>query len=167
MKKLSISLVFSLAFTLLGAHLAMAQAPTGPETYSLSTGSGQQGTRNAVLVDKGRAIRNRTTCKRLNLVSTCTQSQACVAANAPGGASCTAAQARQVNVRIFPQTLAGREEFIMFHSFVPDLVDFFNQTQGQDNSDACTSWSTMTQAQRDVVCAAFIPALPAGCDLCR
>jgi hypothetical protein len=49
----------------------------------------------------------------------CTQGNVCLAKGATGGAACTAAQARAVDMsgfsgRIFPQTTAGREEWFRF-----------------------------------------------------
>src|SRR5687767_9696001 len=92
-----------IAFVLL-AGPASAQV----ETYAVPGSAANVATLTSVI-----SFRNRETCERWSLATTCTQAQACTAANAIGGSSCTAANARAANARIFPLTQAGREEYVI------------------------------------------------------
>lgn len=94
----------ALAVVVLFSGVAMGQ-----ESYTVNATAGQV-TDLTAIVD----ISNEQVCRGLGLALTCTQAQACTAKGAPGGASCTAVQARGAGVRIYPQTLAGREEFVTF-----------------------------------------------------
>lgn len=145
MKKLAFALI-------LLASPALAQ-----ETYSLSGSAGQVGQ-----LDRDRASTNRQTCTRLGLALTCTQAQACTSANAPGGASCTAAQARGAQVRIFPATQAGREEFLTFSYVVPE---FSRRVKGAaaDEMNAAKAWFiAQSVAVQNAECAKW--GLAAGCN---
>lgn len=115
--------------TLLAGGSAFAQ-----ESYSLSFSANQVNN-----LDRDRASNNRQTCVKLGQVSTCTQAEACAAARAPGGASCTAAQARAANVRIYPATQAGREEFLTFSVVIPE---FQRRLKGAaaDEQNAAKAW---------------------------
>lgn len=114
-------------------------------------------------------IENKKVCTRLGLFASCTQAQACTAANAPGGASCTAAQARGANVRIYPNTLAGREEWADFAIFRPAMIDRKNGITNNDRDNGCSTWTNGSAAQKDAMCATFGGDTPttvaAGCDL--
>jgi hypothetical protein len=127
------------------------------ETYSLSATANQ-----VSLHDRDRASSNRQACTRLGLSSTCTQAQACTAANAAGGASCTAAQARAANARIYPATQAGREEFLTFSIVAPE---FQRRVKGAaaDEQNAAKAWFlAQSQAVRDAECAKW--GVAAGCN---
>ena len=67
--------------------------------------------------------KNAKTCQRLSLAIGCTQAQACTAASAAGGASCTAAQARAAKARIWLLTQPGREEYTIFGIVEPAFDD--------------------------------------------
>jgi hypothetical protein len=95
------------------AGLASAQ-----ETYSIALGGTSENTKAAKqtqvgMVNLGRLQWNEDVCKAGSLPATCTQAQACAALNVAGGASCTAAAALAADARIFPDSLAGREGFIV------------------------------------------------------
>lgn len=117
--------------------------------------------------------KNRETCRRVNAVGqpNCTQGAACTAVSAPGGASCTNAAARQAGVRIWPDTEAGRQEFVTFApGWVADLFKAArNGIPGQIAIDQCIWWGTLNQAQREAHCTA-IGATNSGtidaCGLC-
>lgn len=132
------------------------------ETYSINANANQ-------VTDLTDIVRtqNGQVCERTNLALDCTQAQACTAAGVAGGASCTAAAARAANVRIFPLTQAGREEFVTFGIAAPRFVELraanvpaFAQQQ------QCKFWSapTTTRTQKDAMCTAA--NLPTGCQLC-
>jgi hypothetical protein len=100
--------------------------------------------------------KNRETCRRVNAVGApnCTQAAACTAVNAPGGSGCSNAQARQAGVRIWPDSEAGRQEFV---TFAPGWVaDLFKAARAgipsQIAVDHCIWWGTLNQAQREAHC---------------
>lgn len=142
-------------FTLI-ALPALAQ-----ETYSVPATAGQVMDLTQIV-----AAHNEQTCERLSLTDACTQAQACTAANAAGGSSCTAAQARAANARIFPATQAGREEFVIFVIVAPRFADLRAGIVGHTRQRFC-DWFTNTasQAQRDSVCTNA--GRPAGCNVCQ
>lgn len=146
MKKLLIVLA------VLVAPLAAAQ-----ETYSISASAGQVSDLTAIVTGA-----NLATC-RLWVPATpaCTQAQACTAANAPGGASCTAAQARGVNARIFPQTQAGREEFVTFQIAAPNFISMKATLPQQTRPAYCTWFNLQAQGTQDSECSKI--GLSAGC----
>lgn len=117
--------------------------------------------------------KNRETCRRVNAAGApnCTQGAACTAVNAPGGSGCSAAAARQAGVRIWPDTEAGRLEFITFNpGWLADLFKAAKaSTPGQINVEYCIWWGTQNQTQREAVCTA-IGATNSGtidaCGLC-
>lgn len=160
MKKLL--LVLAAAFC---APFALAQ-----ETYSISANANQVTDLTAIVGAANTAV-----CDRLGLAIGCTQAQACTGAQAPGGASCTAAQARSVNARIYPQTQAGREEFVVFEIAAPKFQELrFSLVLQSSQKELCDFWATAPRAganSKDNVCsAAGLPtsvSAPTGCELCR
>lgn len=142
---------------LLLAVLLFASPALAQETYSLS-GSATQVSQ----LDRDRASTNRQTCVRLGQVAACTQAQACTAAGAAGGASCTAAQARQANARIYPATQAGREEFLTFSYVAPE---FQRRVKGAaaDELNAAAAWfNAQNTATKNAECAKW--GLANGCN---
>ncbi len=104
---------------------------------------------------------NKFTCRRLGLPATCTQAQACVAANAVGGSGCTAAQADAANARIFFASQTGRENHA--EKLLKEAVDNRRGLNKQEEAkDFCAFWLALTQGQRDTECARY-PSDP-GCD---
>jgi hypothetical protein len=137
--------------------LLVGGSASAQESYSLSASAGQVSQH-----DRDRSSKNRQTCTRLGQSLTCTQAQACTAAGAAGGASCTAAQARAANARIYPATLAGREEFLTFDMVVPE---FQRRVKGAaaDESNAAKAWFlAQNQTVRDAECSKW-GVLP-GCN---
>jgi len=146
-------------FLILGL-VALAGAAEAQETYSLPATAGQVTNLNIIALGQNERV-----CKRLALASTCTQAQACTAATAPGGASCTAAQARGADVRIYPSTLAGREEFVTFKFLAPDFIAALQAVGSQHQSTFCAWFIAQSQGGQDTVCTNA--GLPAGCRICK
>lgn len=107
---------------------------------------------------------NRNTCARLQQVAACTQAQACTAAGAQGGASCTAAQARSANARIWPDTLAGREEFLLNVWIAPRFQEAKSGLPAQGYGGYCNWWTAQNQTTKDAECSKA--GLPTGCSIC-
>lgn len=145
---------------ILACFLALALTSSAQETYSVALASPA----NVTKLDLGRTQYNAGVCARLSLSANCTQAQACVAANVAGGASCTALDAVNAGVRIYANTLNGREAFITNELVRTKLVDFV-----QKNAEAamvtlrgfCLS---ANQAQKDALCTDS--GQSAGCGLC-
>ncbi len=135
-----------------------AASATAQEAYSISASA-----QNVTDLTSVVAAKNVKTCLRLGQVAACTQAQACTAASAAGGASCTASQARAVNARIFPATLAGREEYTAFQIVLPAFLDQLAAVPGQAQKQACLAWQGYNTTQKNTACTAF--GLPNGCAL--
>lgn len=160
MKNILLAALFLVAFS----GLAAAQ-----ENYTVNA------TANVVIdITSLSLIQNQRTCERLNAVGSpnCTQAQACTAANAAGGVSCTPAQARASNARIYPATLAGREEWMQQEVVIPAVNDKRASIRGRYQERRCNAWATANATQRNTMCAAVnavdstVPAtVAAGCDL--
>lgn len=106
-------MIRSLLILLLFAGGASAQ-----EAYTLNLGGNAENTKAAKqtqvgMVNLGRLQWNEDVCKAGSLPATCTQAQACAALNVAGGASCSAAAALAADARIYPDSVAGREGFIV------------------------------------------------------
>ena len=129
------------------------------ETYSIAGTAGQV----ADLRQHTLAL-NRSTCARLQQAATCTQAQACTAANAPGGSSCTAAQARNASARIWPDTQAGREEFVTFQWVAPRFMEAKAALPSQTIGDYCNWWAVQNQTTKDAECTKI--GAPTGCSIC-
>lgn len=136
-----------------------AAAASAQETYS-------QNATAAHVVDLRLVVaaQNEATCERLGLVETCTQAQACTSGNAVGGASCTAAQARAANVRIFPDTQAGRDEYVLHTYVLPQFNAARALIAARHQFKLCRFWVTATTVQKNAVCSAA--GQPNGCELC-
>lgn len=138
---------------------AFAGTAASQETYSVAASVGQTADLRQFVLSK-----NRRTCQAQGLAVTCTQAQACTSANAAGGASCTAAQARAANVRIWPDTQAGREEFVIFFWLAP----LFSQAKASLPTlaapDYCAWWTLQNQTTRDTECTKI--GAPTGCSIC-
>lgn len=130
------------------------------ETYSVSATAAQ-----VAKVDKGRILNNRLTCLKLGLAVGCTQASACVAAGAAGGSGCTAAQARAAEARIYPNTSAGREEYLGFGIILDALTKVDQLTSKFDAQDYCTWFNAQNQATKDAECSKI--SAPAGCLICQ
>lgn len=137
--------------------LFLPVAAQAQETYSLPAGAGNVITLSAVITGL-----NGDNCARYNLARTCTQAQVCAAANAPGGASCSAAQARGAGVRIYPLTQPGREEFVTFGIALPRFLELVAAQQQEDRRAFCEAWNAATTTQRNNACTAIGAA--SGCN---
>jgi len=139
---------------------AHAQTPTptpAPENYTIPAPSNRV-TQLIQVVN----MRNEKTCVRLwrragtnpwAVPWQCTQAQACVVAGATGGASCTAAQARAVDARIWVNTTeAGRTEFVTFFMVSPAFDDQYSAVPGWDQYIQCVTWNAASQATKDAMC---------------
>lgn len=141
---------------LIFALILLAGTAAAQEAYTLNASAGNVATLTGVITG-----RNGDLCAAYGLARTCTQAQVCTAANTPGGASCTAAQARTANVRIFPLTQAGREEFTTHKIAAPKFTELVNDQKAEDRRAFCAGWTAATQTARDNACAAV--GLSAGC----
>ena len=145
---------------LLAAAFALVTLPAfGQESYSISGTAGQVADLRQYVLGI-----NRNTCARLQQVAACTQAQACTAANAAGGASCSAAQARNANARIWPDTLAGREEFVTFQWIAPHFQEAKSGLPAQGYGGYCNWWTAQNQTTKDAECTKA--GLPTGCSIC-
>ena len=141
---------------------SLGAVASAQETYSIPVPAAQ-----IPKVDRARLTKNAETCRTLGLAPACTQAQACTVAGAPGGASCTLAQAQAAGVEIHAATLAGRESFLQ--SIVREHIRaFITQVDVEDRTSFCVWWraAATTQTQRNNVCNASTPALGNGCNLC-
>jgi hypothetical protein len=137
--------------------LLAAVAAEAQETYSLPAGAGNVTTLTIVV-----AGANGDVCARYSLPRTCTQAQACVASNTAGGASCTANQARANNVRIYPLTFAGREEFVTYGIALPGFLALIPSQNTETRRIFCDGWLAANTTARNNACTAL--GLSAGCD---
>jgi hypothetical protein len=142
-----------------GSLLFLAVPALAQESYSFSATAAQ-----VARINRARMVHNVAVCFRFNLAATCTQAQACTAAQAPGGAACTAAQARSANVRIYPATQAGREEAMIFEGVVPWVNSSASGVRDFDHLAYCTWYNDQNQATKDGECTKI--GVPAPCDLC-
>lgn len=141
----------ALVLLLLLAPLAHAQ-----EDYTISANANQVADLTWIV-----SVENTKTCITWGLPAGCTQAAACTAANASGGASCTAAQARAAQARIFPLTQAGRQEFVIFKIAAPQFQTMRVEANNFGRQAYCAWFNAQTQGVRDGVCTAI--GLPAGC----
>lgn len=146
--------LFALMFVFAGAVEAQ-------ETYSLSASAGQVADLRQYVL----AI-NRGTCRRLAAAGglACNQAQACTAANAPGGSGCSATQARNAGCRIWPDTQAGREEFVTFQWNAPRFLEAKASLPSLAAPDYCDWWGAQNQTTKDAECTKI--GAPTGCSIC-
>ena len=141
--------------------LVLVSAASAQETVSLELTSNQVSTVNALLT-----MHNEKICGDQLSTLTCTQAQACAASGGSDFSGCTAAQARNAGVRIFPADAAGRDEYITFMLAGPAFQGAKRDLSAWNGEKYCTYiFPTQTQNQRDAVCAAR--GMSAGCDLCE
>lgn len=132
------------------------------ETYSLPANAGQ----TAIIRQYVLGV-NRATCSRLQLAVSCTQAEACTASGfpaVPGGASCTAGNATVAGRRIYPDTLAGREEFIQIVWVLPRFTEAGTSIPQQGYNGYCIWWATQNQTTRNAECAKA--SMPNECSIC-
>lgn len=142
---------FPLLLLLLLAPVAWTQ-----EDYTISANANQVADLTWIV-----SVANTKTCINWGLSAGCTQAAACTAANAAGGASCTAAQARAAQARVWPQTQAGRQEFVIFEIAAPGFQTLRTEANNFGRQAYCAWFNAQTQGVKDGVCTAI--GLPAGC----
>lgn len=126
------------------------------ESYTVNSSAAQ-----VVRLTKAVTIANRQTCATYGFPSACVQADTCTA---KGLGACTPAQARAANVRIYPNTLAGREEFVTFGLVVPAFQQLMSTAVTTDQQDFCGAFKAASQATRDATCTTY--GLPAACEPC-
>ena len=141
------------------AVVLFAPSVWAQETYSLTANTAQVADLTLMVTTN-----NERTCDTLRQPLTCNQAQACTAANAAGGSSCTSAQARAANARIFPNTQAGREEFVAFGLVAPRFQTLKPEVIAWDQDKFCRTWRGANQTTREGMCTSA--GLPATCTLC-
>lgn len=152
MKKLIITIVLVMT----------AAAASAQEIYTFSVG-GTTTNRASVVgqIELGRVQWNTEVCKNVSLPASCTQAQACVGHNTAGGAACTAQQALDGNVRIFPDSEAGRSSFVANIMVRNQVAQFLSIQIAKDQADALAAWQAKNAADKDAICATL--GMPAGC----
>ena len=140
------------------AVLFVPALASSQEVYSINASAANVTTLTGVITKI-----NGDLCAATGLPRTCTQAQLCTAASVAGGASCTAAQARAANARIYPLTQAGREEFTTFGIAAPKFLELVAEVAADQKRDACEKWTAATTTQKNNACAAI--GLPNGCQL--
>jgi hypothetical protein len=139
------------------AFLAVAGVVSAQETYSIDLVAG-----NVASLDLGRTQHNAKVCARMGLPAGCTQSEACVAKGLSSG--CTAAEAQTAEVRIYPDTLAGREGFIKTELIKKSIEEFVAEQKKKDQAVRVAWCVAANQTQRNALCTLI--GLGAGCFAC-
>lgn len=145
--------------------LSLAGLASAQETYSITISAPA----NVAKLDLGRVQYNARVCSSFSLASPCTQAQACAASFAATGqpatgAACTAGEAQAANVRIYPNSQAGREGFIA-NEMIRGNLAIFARAQAKLDFTALQSFcKAATQPQIDALCTAN--GLAAGCLIC-
>jgi hypothetical protein len=137
--------------------LGLVKVASAQETYSLPAGAGNVATLTTLVTKH-----DGDTCQSYALPRTCTQAQICIAASTPGGASCTAAQARAADVRIYPNTFAGREEYVTFEVALPQFLALVSAQQSEDRRAFCENWNAASVSTRNTFCTSI--GLGTGCN---
>ena len=138
--------------------LLLPALASAQETYSISATAGQVTDLAGIVT-----AHNERTCERLGQAASCTQAQACTAAGLASG--CSAATARNNNVRIFPATQAGREEFVTHMIVAPRFVDMKAAVDARAREKFRAACLAASQSERDAACAA-IPNAGSSCGIC-
>lgn len=145
--------------------LSLAGLASAQESYSIDILSPV----NVAKLDVGRQLANQAVCTRFSLPSSCTQAQACTASfDATGqpasSGACTAQEAAAASVRIYPNSLNGREAFIT-QELIRSQLDVFARQKAKLDFAAMQSFCKVaTQPQIDGVCTAT--GLSSGCGVC-
>jgi hypothetical protein len=156
---------FVLVFVLLALAAPLcAQTPTptpAPETYSVVANSARVGDLIQIVM-----MRNQKTCQRIHSQNgqnpwpvpyTCTQVQACAAANPPVVPCDESTNAgrnalRAANVRVYPSGFAGRDEFVSFALAAPQFIDQTNAVPSWQRYVQCLSWQAADAAGKNQMC---------------
>ena len=145
--------------------LAFAGLASAQETYSVSIATAQ----NVAKLDIGRQLANQALLTRFSLPSNATQADVCAASLAQtgqpaSGSACTLVEANGLNIRLFANSLAGRQLFIEMNLIKAELDTFVRQRAKLDFAALQGFCKTATQPQIDGVCTAS--GLSAGCGVC-
>ena len=145
--------------------LSLAGIASAQETCSIDI----QSPANVAKLDVGRKLANQAVCTRFSLPSSCTQAQACTASFEATGqpassGACTAQEAQGASVRIYPNSLNGREAFITQELIRTQLDVFARQRAKLDFAALQSFCKVANQTQKDGVCTAS--GQSAGCGLC-
>jgi hypothetical protein len=142
---------------LVGLSPTSAQAQ---ETYNLSANATQAADLRQHVLAMNRAL-----CRAAQLPISCTQGDVCLARSVVGGASCTAANARDANSRIWPDTQAGREEFVTFQWVLPRFLAARGSLPQLHIADYCDWFNNVAnQTQRNADCTKI--GAPSPCTIC-
>lgn len=149
------------ALLVFGCLLMLPALSEAQEVYSVSANAIQ-----VAIVQQWTAFLNRDNCRRINAAggAACTQAQACTAVNAPGGSGCSPAQARQAGVRIWPDSQAGREEYMLHGVAAPALADIKAKLPASIVIDKCIWWNGQNTTVQNAECATI--GAPPGCSPC-
>ena len=150
---------------LLSLLLLTAVSASAQETYSVTINLAA----NVAKLDIGRQLANQALLNRFNLPSNATQADVCAASftqtgQPASGASCTLVEANGLFIRLFPNSLAGRELFINQNLVKAELDVFARQRAKLDFAAMQAFCRVATQPQIDGVCTAS--GLAAGCGVC-
>lgn len=145
--------------------LAFAGLASAQETYSVSITLPA----NVAKLDIGRQLANQALLTRFSLPSNATQADVCAASLAQtgqpaSGSACTLVEANGLNIRLFANSLAGRQLFIEMNLIKAELDSFVRQKAKLDFAALQGFCKTATQPQIDGVCTAS--GLAAGCGVC-
>jgi hypothetical protein len=93
-----------------------------------------------------------------------TQAQVCTALSIPGGASCTAAAARSRGARIYADSQAGREEYLIFELALPGFLSKLATVPASNVVARCVVFAAMNQTDKNTELAAL--GQPTGTSAC-
>lgn len=151
MKRLSLSMI---------AVCSLAVSAKAQETI-LSGGIAINATQESQLTSIV-TTNNARTCLRVAAAGgeACTQAQACTAIGNPSNCATTASVARNLNVRIYPNSndaagTVGRTEYVTFVYIVPNFVAGLGDPIGFEYERACANWAAFTDTQKNAACQAF------------
>ncbi len=147
------------------ALFVISGTASAQESYTTPVGA-----QNVVKVNRARLRWNAAVCARYALSATCTQAQVCVPAGVAGGASCTAAAARAVDVEIFANTQPGRELYFIHQLLVKLVVPSLQSSDVIDDITAQQrNWTLGNDTVKNAMCLAAGAPVPAtvvlGCNL--
>ena len=145
--------------------LSLAGIASAQETYSVTINLPA----NVAKLDIGRQLANQALVTRFGLTGSATQADICAASFAQtgqpaSGSACTIIEANSLGIRLFPNSLAGREAFINQNLIKAELDVFARQRAKLDFASLQSFCKTATQPQIDGVCTAT--GLSAGCGVC-
>lgn len=151
------------------AVLGLPVVVSAQEIYSVNAPATDVNT-----IERERVKWNTSVCATGSLPASCTQAQICGSARwvsiVGGGASCTAVQARAVDIEIFANSQAGREGFFV-RKLLPILRVILRATNKISDAEAkCINWRNGNDTVKNAMCAAAGAPVPAtvalGCQLC-